>query len=164
MTATELTTREWIESQGYFSMSSVKFGRSEVDLLAIRQRADSSFDRLHIEVTVSPRPFGSKRSLDLYEKDVDDYFKKKFADRRADVLQILKGEYESWLVLGKLAGGKEEEELWKRRMEEHNVKVIRFEDVVRDYVKRIRVRPTGMTGDLLDTLNHLGLLKKDGEA
>jgi hypothetical protein len=64
-------------------------------------------------------------------------------------------------VIGNLAGGHDEEYAWKSRMLEDDVIVIRFNEVVRQYVKNFKSRPVGLTGDLLDVLNELGLLKLD---
>ncbi len=59
MNVAELTTGEWLASQHFYVMPSVKFGRKEADFLAIRPEDGM---RLHVEVTVSSRPYGSKRS------------------------------------------------------------------------------------------------------
>jgi hypothetical protein len=156
MNATELTTSEWLGSKGYCVMSSVKFGRREADLLAVRP---TDMARLHVEVSVSSRPFGSNRATEEYEKDVRDFIEKKFEALKDQVQGILGGDYQRWLVIGKMAGGQCEEDIWIARMRDAGVTVHRFEDVVRDYVQSFTVRPTGLTGDLLDVLNQLGLLK-----
>jgi hypothetical protein len=155
MNATELTTSEWLGSQGYFVMPSVKFGRKEVDLLAIRPDGE----RLHVEVFVCSRPWGSKRTPREYEEEATDYLDRKFVALGDDVRQLLGGDYRRWIVLGKLAGGQEEEETWKRTMLMNDIVIVSFDQVVREYVKSFRSRPVGLTGDLLDVLNKLGLLK-----
>jgi hypothetical protein len=66
MNATELTTSEWLSSQGYCVMSSVKFGGREADLLAMRPTDGS---RPPVEVSVSPRPSGSRRAIEAYEAE-----------------------------------------------------------------------------------------------
>ncbi len=156
MNATELTTSEWLGSKGYYVMPSVKVGRKEIDLLAI---SPGDGKRLHVEVSVSSRPWGSKRSLKEYEKDASEYFGKKFVALADKVRDMLGPDYERWLVLGKLAGGQGEEDAWKSIMLYNNVIVYRFDEVVRDYVRSFKSRPVGLTGELLDVLNQLGVLK-----
>jgi hypothetical protein len=162
MNATELVTSEWLGSKGYYVMPSVKFGRKEADILAIRPGEEQPGLlplRLHVEVSVSSRPWGSRRSPEEYEKDASDYFKKKFEALDADVRKLLGGDYQRWLVLGKLAGGQQEEETWKSTMLLNDVMVKTFDEIVKDYVNSFRSRPVGLTGELLDVLNALGLLK-----
>lgn len=157
MNVAELTTGEWLASQGFYVMPSVKFGRKEADFLAIRPENGV---RLHVEVTVSSRPYGSKRSREEYERDAVDYIDRKFEALANDVRARLGGEYQKWLVIGKLAGGKEEEEVWQNKMLEHSsILVFSFDRVVREYVEKFRSRPAGLIGQLLDVLNELGLLR-----
>jgi hypothetical protein len=140
-------------------MPHVKFGRKEADLLAIRP---TDGRRLHVEVSVSSRPWGSIRAVEDYRREAAEYLEKKFTSLHDDVSKILGAtDFQRWLVIGNLAGGHDEEYAWKSRMLEDDVIVIRFNEVVRQYVKNFKSRPVGLTGDLLDVLNELGLLKLD---
>ncbi len=80
--------------------------------------------------------------------------------------QRLGGEYQSWLVIGKLAGGKEEEEVWGETMLAHSrsILVFPFDQIIREYVGNFTSRPPGLVGQLLDVLNELGLLRIDKAA
>jgi len=52
----EELVEEWLNRQGFFTIRGLKLGVHEMDLLAIRPRADASLECRHIEVQASMRP------------------------------------------------------------------------------------------------------------
>lgn len=55
---------EWLNRKGYFTIRGIKVGVHEIDLLAVRPRADGLECR-HVEVTASVRPIGYITSVPL---------------------------------------------------------------------------------------------------
>lgn len=165
MTPAEQVTMRWLVSKGYFVMPSVKHGRREIDLLAVKLAEDkrSAAQKVHVEVQVSSNPFGSRRSDEEYEVDADDYAKGKFEDVKERVQGLLGNEYDRWLVVGKFPAGDHEEQVWSERIEKRGVRVIRFDEVIREYMPTLTTRPTDEMGQFLHILAAFGLLRNTRE-
>jgi hypothetical protein len=54
----EELVQEWLNRQGYFTIRGARLGNHELDLLAVRVKADGSLDCRHIEVNAAVRPIG----------------------------------------------------------------------------------------------------------
>lgn len=52
----EEIVQEWLNRQGYFTIRGIKMGVQEIDLLAVKWRADGKTECRHIEVQASMRP------------------------------------------------------------------------------------------------------------
>lgn len=65
----ESLVEEWLNRDGYFTIRGVKHGVGEMDLLAIRPKADG-VEGWHVEVQVSFRPIGyiAKRTAEMLEE------------------------------------------------------------------------------------------------
>lgn len=162
MTATERITTLWLGSKGYFVMPNIKVGRREIDCLAVKLTDDkeSIHQKVHVEVQVSPRPFGSRRSDETYRQDADDYVQSKFETVKSKVQEILGLGYSRWIVVGKSAGGEQELKVWTERMKELGVQVFRFEHIVAEYIPMLDTWPTSdEAAQLLFILENFGLLK-----
>lgn len=165
MTPAEQVTMRWMVSKGYFVMPSVKHGRKEIDLLAVKLAEDqrSAAQKVHVEVQVSSKPFGSRRSDEEYRADADNYAKRKFEDVKDRVQELLGKEYDRWVVVGKFPAGDHEEEVWNERIQRQGVRVIRFDEVIREYMPTLTTRPTDEMGQFLHILAAFGLLRSTGE-
>lgn len=52
----EEIVEEWLNRQGYFTIRGIKIGVDEIDILAIRPKANGGMECRHMEVTSSVRP------------------------------------------------------------------------------------------------------------
>jgi len=50
--------QEWLNRQGYFTIRGARLGNHELDLLAVRIKADGTLDCQHLEVNVCVNPIG----------------------------------------------------------------------------------------------------------
>lgn len=159
MNPAEAVTAGWLISKGYFVMQSVKFGRREADLLALRPNSDAGPEppRLHVEVTVSSSPTSGPRSRESCEKTAHKFLEK-YTELEPLANKLLNGPYERWLVLGKRVDT-EEERVWQEILPQHGVTIKRFDDIVREYVGSLDTRPLDFVGQLLHILRELGLLQ-----
>ncbi len=154
----------WLNSQGYFVMANLKDGRKETDFLAVKLAPNDKnavAARLHVEVTVGAAPWGGRRPKEVYLQEVRKYVQDKFENVRGFVEGTLGGGYSRWFIHGKAAGGEEEVQVWREEMSVLGVRYIRFDEVVKDYVRSMRARPGGETGQMLYMLSKLGLLKTE---
>ena len=159
MNVAEDVIMRWLISKGYFIMPSLKDGRREADLLALKLTENGSgvSERLHVEVTVSSTPYCSYVEP---ESDADEYFKRKFIKVRKRVSEALRGEPSCWVVVGKLSSRREWDQSWEKRMKQNGVKVIRFDQVVHEYLPTLTTRPTDSVGQLFHILYALNLLRE----
>lgn len=161
MTVAEELVARWLGAKGYFVMRSVKYGRKEVDILAIKLASDKKTvdEKAHVEVQVSSRPFGQRYTESEYGEQAEGYVKYKFGGLSPRVRELLGEGYTRWLVIGKLAGGKNEEDAKFARWRELGVSVFRFDDVVKEYLCSLTTRPTDEVGQLLHTLVAFDMIK-----
>src|ERR1044071_7089836 len=54
----EALVEEWLNRQRFFTLRGLKQGVGEIDLLALRHRADDTPEAWHVEAQVSFRPIG----------------------------------------------------------------------------------------------------------
>jgi hypothetical protein len=81
----EQLVEEWLNRQSFFTMRGVKSGLSEIDLLAVRHKANEK-ECWHVEVQVSLRPVGyiggdtnaRKRTPEQVRAGVEQWVEKKF--------------------------------------------------------------------------------------
>lgn len=165
MNAAEMVTMRWLASKGYFVMPAVKgdtpYGRNEFDILAVKVGKDNLVEhRVHVEVSVAPNPY--QKAEEKMEKEADDWVRSKF-DKAADCVRRHFGGngYDRWAVWNNDSRGVEKGRLQDERMlEQHRVKVIRFDELLREYVPTLRNRPSDgdVVGQLLHILKCMGLL------
>jgi hypothetical protein len=153
----------WLQQQGFFVMRGIRTkGGKEIDFLAINLEGK----RVHVEshVSVFPlgplRPWGPARyGKKPLEWRVEQYYKKKFVGRVKEktgrlldrcieekAKEKLGGEYEKWLVLGKVT---DDVDQLKREFEKHGVKVFLFENILKNIRFEGAARGIGRTLQLL---------------
>jgi hypothetical protein len=126
--AEEIATAWLQECEGFFTMNNVKVRRegggmgAEIDILATKNGQN-----IWIEVSVSTNPRCNYRKEVRFESTIDDYLRD-FArdDKIKKVRDCFGGDYEKWLVYGKLALPKEEKEKFKAAMQGRGVKAVYF--------------------------------------
>lgn len=143
----EEIVEEWLNRQGYFTIRGIKLGVNEIDLLAIRQKADGSVECRHIEVQASMRPVSyisrvpkaiqktgrapnsAARTPDELVEGVAEWVHKKFKEpRKVGLMQALwQSDWSSELVLNNV---KSEEEV--ALIAGHGIKVIRLPEIIQD--------------------------------
>jgi hypothetical protein len=162
--AEELTAR-WLMSMGYFVMSNLKEGRHEVDLVGAKLADDKKTvaGRVHVEISVSSSPRRTKRTVEEDRAAADDYTQRKFKTVDPFLQTLLGGGYERWRVIGKLGGGQAEQPAQEQRSTELGIRVVRFAQVVKEYVSRLRTRPLDDVGGFVHTLAKLDLLNTHEE-
>ncbi len=116
--ADETIVQEWLNRRGYFTIRSLKKGRTECDLLAVSLQ---NSDAVHVEVNVSINPIGwiGKRDLSgqelpggkdrtdtQIEEGITDYVNRKYRnDNATELRERLWPEQDNWrfmYVYGKL--------------------------------------------------------------
>jgi hypothetical protein len=137
-------------------MEQIEVGNSEIDILAVRLNPPKTGieKKVHVEITVSGRPGGPPDPSGL-----KGYINKKFnakVNKRAE--ELLGPGYEKWVVIGKIAGGREP--TWVKGGPACGVEVFSFADIVSEYTKGLTkaCTPKDDIGKLLDTLRSLSLL------
>ena len=150
--AEEIVT-SWLNQRGYFVINGVKCkGNKEIDILAVNPVTG---DKLHVEVSVSIRPFGgfSAWSDYRYRKEplpdrircfclskfigiVDEEIrelKNRFVEER--VMQLMGTEdYRKILVIGNLHESDPKDE-FERELKKHRVELVSIRDVVTEVVE-----------------------------
>lgn len=165
MNAAEEVVTRWLLAKGYFVMPSVKDGRKEIDILAVRLAEDKKgfSEKLHVEVQVSPNPFHTNYADEDYRAGADDYVAQKFTAVSPKVKEILGEGYACWLVIGKLGGGEREERTRAKRFNELGVRTVTFDRVLREYAESLMTRPADNAGQLLHILSAYGMLNIGAE-
>lgn len=145
----EVLVEEWLNRQGYFTIRGIKIGVHEMDLLAIRPRADGTLECRHVEVqaSVNPvsyltplsqadckatgrKPTSSKvRSAEEMARGVREWVQKKFGreDKGSMLTKLAPGPWTRELVLHRLKHPEELEEI-----KGNGVTVHRLSDVIQD--------------------------------
>lgn len=147
----EEIVEEWLNRQGYFTIRGLKVGVDEIDLLAIRPRADSSLECRHIEVQASSQPVSyisavpkkiqketgrarssTKRTHEELRIGVREWAEKKFLKPNKIKLMhsLAPGPWSRELVVHKV---KLEDELGLIRVQ--GVEIIRLATIIKDLLK-----------------------------
>jgi hypothetical protein len=174
----EEIVEEWLNRQGYFTIRGVKLGVHEIDLLAVKLKADGGAECRHVEVQASSRPVSyisrvpkelqltgraansaAKRSKTDLKKGVEEWIEKKF--RKPDKLQLMQslysGPWSSELVINQVKSEKDEVSL----IEGHDVKILWLADIVRELLATKRFQIVAAAGsDILDLIRIGTVLSK----
>ncbi len=130
----EEIVRVWLEEEGFLTMSNIRVGRREIDLLAMHPVTG---EKRHIEVHVSVKPVGrirsgrhvkiSKQSL---SKRVGDIVQRKFEGAiRKRVKKLLgTGDYKCYQVWGKIRGDDPDDVV--SEFKKHDVEVVYIKDII----------------------------------
>ncbi len=150
----EEIVEEWLNRQGYFTIRGIKLGVHEIDLLAVKWRANGTVDARHIEVQASMNPISFisrvpkkaqktgraansvRRSSEELVDGVREWVNKKFQHQKKKELmkRLCNAEWSSELVLNKVHNDDE-----KRLIRDHGVIIIELGDILRDVSSDPRV-------------------------
>ena len=141
----EEIVEEWLNRQGYFTIRGIRMGVQEIDLLAVKWRADGKAECRHIEVQASMRPVSyisrvpkqqqragraansAKRTNEELNSGVAEWVEKKFrrSDKKGLMAKLWNGAWSSELVVNVV---KSEDEL--KLIAGHGIKILRLNEVV----------------------------------
>jgi hypothetical protein len=118
----EEIVQEWLNRSGHFTIRGIRIGNDEIDLLAVRLRADGKHELRHIEVQISVNPMSyissvpkavrkltgrapknaKRRSQEELAQSVKEFVEHKFDLSRKDELRqsLCKGRWTKELVIG----------------------------------------------------------------
>ncbi len=165
----EELVEEWLNRQGYFTIRGVKIGIHEIDLLAVKLKADGGADCRHVEVQASTRPVSyisrvpkelqltgrapnnaANRSQADLKKGVEEWIEKKF--RKPDKLRLMQslhpGPWSSELVTNQVKSKQDEVPL----IQGNDVKILWLADIVRELLATKRFQIVAAAGSISSTL------------
>jgi hypothetical protein len=171
----EEIVEEWLNRQGYFTIRGIKMGVQEIDLLAIKLRANGITDCRHIEVQASMRPVSyisrvpkenqkagraansAKRSADELVQGVAEWVEKKFhrPDKKSLMHTLWDGNWSSELVVNVV---KSDEEL--NLIAGHGINILRLSEIVESLANNKFVIASAGGGDIIDLIQMGSILKK----
>ncbi len=126
--AEEIVTAWLQECHGFFTMNNIKVPKkggamgAEIDIIATKKRKN-----IWVEVSVSTRSRCNYRKETRFRNTVDSYladFKRR--DKNRKVQEYFGTRFEKWLVYGKLALSKAEEDRFEGALKKKSVKAIYF--------------------------------------
>lgn len=146
MEASEEIVTAWLNQEGFFTLNNYKVGGNELDLLAFNPLENKKW---HIEMSVSVLPIGGwARHGDplkevtfealgpqKYEERIEKRFRSKFIGENgrieSKVREIFGGDYERYLVVGKLSPAYDPRDSFIQAWKKHGVEVKFFRDIIR---------------------------------
>ena len=173
----EVVVEEWLNRQGYFTIRGIKQGYDEIDLLAIRPRADGTIERRHIEVQASIRPMSyisqlpkqvqkntgraantPTRTPEELEQGVLEWVEKKFNKPVKKQLResLAKGEWTFELVINNVKSKNE-----VMLIESHNIVILELKDIVKALRAKNTLIKAASGADLLELMH---LASHDGQS
>ncbi len=138
MNAAEEIVKYWYEQQGYFCMESIKVGRREIDLLAIKlkEKDNSIQEAVHVEVQVSINYTNFKETV----KQIATRYDGKFNDKKvqAYIQRLIGKSYHKIEVRGKMAlKGKDIRPEYIKLRKRSGITVIPFEKIFNEVTQKM---------------------------
>lgn len=146
---------EWLNRKNFFTIRGIKTGVDEIDLLAIREKAEpAETERWHVEVQVSFRPIGyiggdtnaRKRTSEEVKAGVEQWVAKKFTSPRKVARRNQIAPEKKWHFVLVYGAVREKEELG--HMTASDVELIPYTQVLGDLARLIHADdgPVGICG------------------
>ncbi|VAV85451.1 hypothetical protein MNBD_DELTA01-1024 [hydrothermal vent metagenome] len=165
----EELVEEWLNRQGYFTISGIKLGVDEIDLLAIKTSEDGTVKCRHIEVQASINPISyltsvskemqkqgrklnsaKKRTKEELLKSVEEWVEKKFFKKRKVELkkQLSPKEWTTELVINIV---KHDEEIEAIRSK--GISVFYLKDIIRELKEEKFLVASASGADFVNLIN-----------
>lgn len=172
----EEIVEEWLNRQGYFTIRGIKLGVHEIDLLAVKSKANSVVECRHVEVQASMRPVSfiskvpkklqkggraansaSRSETELVE-GVAEWVETKFhkPQKKALMQSLWSGDWSCELVLN-IVKSQQEVELIRG----HGIKVTQLKDIVVSLAKDRGLVNSAAGADFIDLI-HMGASAQHG--
>ncbi|HET6245378.1 MAG: hypothetical protein H0V01_13935 [Bacteroidetes bacterium] len=167
----EQVVEEWLTRKGYFTIRGLKMGIDEIDLLAIKNKGNGEWEKIHVEVQVSIRPVNyisgltkerqeefsikgsgnaTKRTNEQLELAVQDWIQKKFlSEKKKQIRHRLTGS-EDWKFLFVYGNVKNPQEL--TFIKSHNVETINIQEILKSFGSNKFDYTTGSATDLIELM------------